>query len=234
MTTNTGQCVATESKEQSLNEHTEPSLEKEYLSLINDTPDGKKYNITRHCFNRLPDSFALLEKLWLLQKESIADNTKPSITRRELIGDMFDAVSLFRKTCPVSDIEKADGIGEELDDLSKNVLEQLRQDEVNELSKLIKDLEECVHNLGNDIKDNELLEATEKIDRRINKGRLELYPELKQRYGVCSSKLMDIFKNDHLSNTNNDKVLDYNRQAISSHKNVQRRLSIISKRGFWK
>lgn len=200
-----------------LNPNPKNNLEQDYLSCINKASDNNKLTLTRHCFNRLPDSFPLLQRLWETTKEKLSEDIPP-IIQREYIADINDAVTLYRKNCDINSLNKADSIVEELEKYSKNILDKLKEEEHMEMAKLVDKLESSIGRLSNNKENKELLKEIEKIDTKINKDRLENFPELKTRYDKCSSKLMASLNNAHEEKSDKTKEYYYNKKAIDFHK----------------
>jgi hypothetical protein len=192
-------------------------LEKEYILLIKNAPDEKKSTLIRHCFNRLPMSFDLLDLLWKDQIEIIS-NTESSVLQRNLIIDMTNAISLFRNNCRVEEIDKVDFITDELEKLSDNLLVKLRNDQRIHIEGQINMLEESIKKLSNDKENKEIVKELERLDNKLDKDFLESLPTLKARYQSCSEKLLSIFT-DEKEDIDSDKLIeDYNIQAINSHR----------------
>ncbi len=196
--------------------------EQDYLIAINMSSDSNRVNIIRHCFNRLPSSFALLEKLWAVQKKQL-EEIDDAQYRREIIRDMNNAVTLYRQSCLIAYIDKADSIVESLEKHSESVMKDLRNKEKNGLLALIKQLQVCVKKLESNSNDKTAIADIESIDAAIDKVRLNTFVDLSKKYKLATEKLLSIFQSDSKGGAkkNDDKKeKQYNLNAIANHKDA--------------
>jgi hypothetical protein len=196
------------------------NIEDGYIELINKASEEERLGITRHCFNRLPNSYQLLNMLWYLQKERIVDDELPPLLRRELIRDIDSAVRLYRLTCNVDEIANSERILEELAELSAGVVEKLQEEEEELLNQQLKELEQHVKLLSKDKENKDILSMLEQLDKTISKDRIGSYPALKAKYDNCSEKLISIFTDTDAEKEQQKKEAKYNQKAIESHKNA--------------
>lgn len=192
--------------------------EQEYLDVIKKALSSDIPKLSRHCFNRLPSSFALLNKLWSVQEEQIKADIDPNY-RRELVVDMNKAVALYRQLCNIADIDKADQILQELEKYSEEIMKALREKEEKNLSDILSQLRNFIDKLEKNTEDKAIVSEIEKIDSAIDKSRLPNYPDLSKEYEDLTKKLYEIFQSGANKDTSDSvREKQYNLQAVAQHK----------------
>lgn len=200
------------------NQKPETDRTSQFLSYIEKAPEDRKYYITRHCFNRLPASYDLLNLLWNMYKETISESM-PTILQRDMIQDMSAAITLYRQECGIEDIEKANSISEELEELSSEVLERMRKEGRELVKRQLFQLQKLTGILSNDPDNKEVLRKLEKLDNSLNKELIEAIPELHAEYSKTSDKLVSIFTREKDGQKDIEKKEQaYNLKAIKNHK----------------
>ena len=196
------------------------SIEKCYLSTIKKSMDEEHLFIAQHCFNRLPSSFNLLNKLWeLINKE--LENEKDPIIQRQILVEMDNYLTRYRNQCEIADINKSNDISTEIDNWSKKVLSSLSALENESFNATIMGLESKITKLvKSNNEDKQIIEEIQKIDSAIDKNRLENFPELNDKYQELSTRLTEYFTKIDLQKNNNLGTSEkkYNNDAIDCHK----------------
>ena len=196
------------------------SIEEYYLETIKKSKDEERLIVAQHCFNRLPNSFNILEILWeIINKE--LENEKDPIIQRQILVEMDNYIIRYRNLCEIANINKSNNLSTEIDKWSKKVLASLSAQEIESFKATLIGLESKITKLvKSKNEDKKLIDEIQKIDSAIDKKRIENFPELNNKYHELSSTLTDFFnKIDSQQNNSMDfSEKKYNEDAIACHK----------------
>ena len=210
------------------------SIEEYYLETIKKSKDEERLFVTQHCFNRLPNSFNILEILWKIINKELENEIDP-IIQRQILVEMDNYIIRYRNQCEIANINKSNNISTEIDNWSKKVLASLSKQEIESFNATLIGLESKITKLvKSKNEDKKLIDEIQRIDSAIDKNRLENFPELNNKYHELSSTLTDFFKKIDFQQNNNidSSEKKYNKDAIACHKKA---FEMFDKdTGFWK
>ncbi|MCK4821806.1 hypothetical protein KA005_38935, partial [bacterium] len=143
----------------------------------------------------------------------------PTILQRDMIQDMSAAIAVYRQACDMEEIEKANSISEELEQLSSEVLERLREEGRELVKRQLHQLQELTGVLSADPDNKEVLRELENLDNSLNKELIEAVPELHAEYRKTSDELVSIFTLEKDEQEDIEKKEQaYNLKAIKKHR----------------
>lgn len=176
-----------------------------------------KYFYLKHCFYRVPYSFLLLQRMWLLIKDEFNKDELSATAERELIQDMDQALKKYRQNALINDINKVEHLEQELEEKSSEVLTKLRQEEYKIIEARVELLAAKIKTLIT-TNNQELLSEINELDQLIDQKSLRGKPALKEQYEQCSKLFAEYLAQQDESRVIAEKEKKYNLTAVENHK----------------
>jgi len=195
------------------------ATEIQYLEVISAANKEDKKRLIDICLHRLPGSYKLMCLKWDYFI-SFINNTNVIVEQRNMIAEIDRCIKEFYNNAPIDIVFKVDGMREELDRISTEFIKTLKNTEYKFMENTLELMEKNLELLKNDSQNASVLEVLEKLDKDVDRDRLNMHEKLLARYQNISKVLSELFANDQNSKENDQDQIKYNADAMKAYRNA--------------